>query len=82
MPRTWPELRFLAKTRSFTNSTSATRYEDCFVKSINWIYEANRSEFVCANEQYYMLREDSPVTWRAAKCDEFLAAANELWNQW
>ena len=60
----------------------ATRYEDCFVKSINWIYEANRSEFVCANEQYYMLREDSPVTWRAAKCDEFLAAANELWNQW
>jgi hypothetical protein len=57
-------------------------YGDCFVNCINWIQEADRSKFVCANEQYYLLREDSPVTWRASKCDEFLAAAVELWNQW
>lgn len=59
-----------------------TRYEDCFVKSIDWICESDRSKFVCANEQYYLLREGSAVTWRAAKCDEFLAAAKELWDQW
>ncbi len=60
----------------------STSYEDCFVNCINWIQEADRSEFVCANEQYYLLREDSPVTWRASKCDEFLAAAVKLWDQW
>jgi|SRR6266571_1481824 len=59
-----------------------TSYENCFVNSISWIQEADRSKFVCANEQYYLLRENSPVTWRASKCDEFIAAAVELWNQW
>jgi hypothetical protein len=59
-----------------------TSYEDCFVNCINWIKEADRSKFVCVNEQYYLLREDSPVTWRGAECDAFLAAAIELWNQW
>jgi len=57
-------------------------YIDCFVNCINWIHEADRSNFVCANEQYYLLRENSPVTWQASKCDEFIAAAVELWNQW
>ena len=59
-----------------------TSYGDCFVNSLSWIQQADRSKFVCANEQYYLLREGSPVTWRESKCDEFLAAAVELWNQW
>jgi len=57
-------------------------YQDSLVNAINWIYEADRSKFVCANEQYYLLYEGSPVTWRADQCDEFLAAAIELWQQW
>lgn len=59
-----------------------TSYEDCFVNCINWIQEADRSKFVCASERYYLLWENSPVTWRALKCDEFLAATVKLWNQW
>lgn len=59
-----------------------TSLGDCFVNCINWIEQADKSKFVCANEQYYLLCEDSPVTWRAAKCDEFLAAAIGLWNRW
>lgn len=57
-------------------------YEDTFVNAINWILDADRSKFVCANEQYYLLFEDSPVTWRTEKCDKFLNAAVELWKQW
>jgi hypothetical protein len=64
------------------NDKFRTSYEDCFVNFINWIKQADRSKFVCVNEQYYLLREDSPVTWRAAKCDEFLEATIKLWNQW
>ena len=57
-------------------------FGDSFVNCINWIQSADRSQFVCANEQYYLLRENSAVTWRTAKCDAFLAAVTQLWNNW
>ena len=59
-----------------------TGYDDTFVNAINWIQNADRSHFVCANEQYHLLWENSPVTWRSIQCDAFLDAAIELWNQW
>ena len=64
------------------NEQFGESFTDCFVNCINWISEADRSKFVCANEQYYLLREGSPITWRAEKCDQFLSAAIELWKQW
>lgn len=57
-------------------------YEDCFVNAINWIQKADETKFVCANGQYYLLREDSHVTWRTEKCDKFILAAIQLWNEW
>lgn len=59
-----------------------TNYQDTFVNTIDWILEADRDKFVCANEQYYLLRPDSPVTWRTEKCDAFLKATSDLWSQW
>jgi hypothetical protein len=56
-------------------------YFDSFVNCMSWIWEADRSKFLCANEQYYLLRENSPVTWRESKCTQFLTAARDLWNR-
>lgn len=64
------------------NDQFGTSYADTIANSINWILKADRSKFVCANEQYYLLWENSPVTWRDAKCTEFLNAACKLWNEW
>jgi hypothetical protein len=64
------------------NDQFGKSYTDCFINCINWLWKADRSTFVCANEQYYLLREDSPVTWRASKCDEFLNAIVKLWKEW
>lgn len=64
------------------NDKFGNSYEDTFVNAINWILDADRSKFVCANEQYLLLFEDSPVTWRAEECEQFLDAAVELWKQW
>ena len=64
------------------NDKFGNSYEDTFVNAINWILDADRSKFVCANEQYYLLFEDSPITWRAEKCEKFLDAAVDLWKQW
>lgn len=59
-----------------------TNYEKTFVNVINWILETDRTNFVCANEQYYLLRDNSPVTWRSEQCDAFLTASVDLWTQW
>ena len=57
-----------------------TNYQNSFVNAINWILEADRSNFVCANRLYYLLCEDSPVTWRDAKCTAFLNALCQFWK--
>lgn len=64
------------------NAKFVNSYTDCFVGAINWILEADRSQFVCANEQYYLLRDGSPVTWRASDCDQFLGEIVKLWKEW
>ena len=64
------------------NDRFGKSYAGTLADSISWIINADRSKFVCANEQYYLLRENSPVTWRDAQCTEFLNATCRLWNQW
>jgi len=67
------------------NDRFGTSYEDSFVNCFNWLInadEAARKKLVCANEQYYLLRDNSPVTWEDAKCTKFLAALREMWTQW
>jgi predicted nucleotidyltransferase len=62
------------------NDSFGKSYEDSFVNCFNWLINTDRSNFVCANEKYYLLWEGSPVTWRAAKCDRFLNAIGTYWN--
>lgn len=57
-------------------------YGDTFVNCFNYVAEADRSKFVCANEQYYLLHQSSLVTWRAEKCSKFLTAAANYWRNW
>jgi hypothetical protein len=64
------------------NTQWGKNYQDSFANSINWLLGADRSQFVVASEQYYLLFEGSPVTWRAAKCDTFLNAIVRLWKEW
>ena len=63
------------------NDKFVNNYVDTLVNAINWVWEADRTKFVCANERYYLLHKAFPVTWRAEKCDAFLSAAIELWKQ-
>jgi hypothetical protein len=57
-------------------------HQQNFFDTLQWIRGADRSTFVCANEQFYLLHESSPMTWRAAQCDAFLAAAARTWDNW
>ncbi len=58
-------------------------FADCFINAINWIQqEADKSKLVCANEQYYLLRDNLHTCWPKANCEKFLDAVIELWNGW
>ena len=51
-----------------------------FVDIYNWLIQADRSKFVCANEQYYLCHPTSPVCWRAENCQAFLDALGAFWK--
>lgn len=51
-----------------------------FKDTLDWLNGADRSKFLCANEQYYLFHPTSPVTWRSEKCSQFLNAATDRWN--
>ena len=58
-------------------------YERSFANAINWIQlEADKSKLVCANEQYYLLWDETPTSWEFANADKFLQAAINQWNEW
>lgn len=58
-------------------------YEDSFVNAINWLQsEADKSELVCANEQYYLLRDGTPTSWEPTNAEALLQAVIKQWNEW
>lgn len=60
-----------------------TSYQDCFINSMNWIQtEADKSKLLCANEQYYLLWDNSHTSWAKANLEGFVTAAIKLWNDW
>jgi hypothetical protein len=61
----------------------ASSYQDCVLSTLNWyLQDAAKSELVCANEQYYLLRDGHHTCWNQSSCDEFVGAAFRLWNEW
>ena len=59
-----------------------TSYEDSMVNVINWLLQADRSTFTCANKQYKLLDGNGEVTWKTQSCDAFLNGLVELWKNW
>lgn len=55
-------------------------YVDSIVKTINWLLEADRSQFTCANEQYQLFDGNPDVTWNTHSGDAFLLGLVGLWN--
>jgi hypothetical protein len=65
------------------NEKFTSSYQDCLLNALTWYrQEASKSNLVCANEQYYLLRDGYHTCWTQANCDEFVAAAIALWNEW
>ncbi|NTW88589.1 MAG: nucleotidyltransferase [Desulfobulbaceae bacterium] len=65
------------------NEKLMSSYQDCVANTLNWYRRgASKTDLVCANEQYYLLRDGHHICWNQANCDAFVEAAVELWNKW
>lgn len=64
------------------NDKFGTSYEDTFVAALNWILQADRTKFVCANERYYLARDGFAECWPCADCNNFIDEIVKLWNEW
>ena len=64
------------------NNLYGTSYENTMVNVLNWVLEADRSSFLCANEQYLLLDGNADVTWNSQDCDTYLNGLVELWKNW
>lgn len=65
------------------NNKLTSSYQVCVVNVLNWyLQEAEKVDLVCANEQYYLLRDGYHTCWPQANCDAFVDAAIKLWSEW
>lgn len=65
------------------NEKLTSSYQNCVVNTLNWYrQEAEKADLVCANEQYYLLREGYHTCWPQENCDAFVEAAVKLWSEW
>ena len=65
------------------NNLLAGTYEDMIVNVLNWFNNmSDRTNLVCANGQYYLLRDGSLVCWPPANAEKFISEAIKLWNNW
>lgn len=58
-------------------------YQDIFLNILNWLYETkDRTKFVTANRQYYLLRDGYHTCWSIADGNNFIDGVIKLWNDW
>jgi hypothetical protein len=57
-------------------------YEDSFVNTFNWLLTADETKLACANDLYWLVRDNSNVCWPTVNFDAYLAAVKRYWNEW
>lgn len=59
-----------------------TSYATSLFQCLVYLSQANKSAFVCANQQYPLLDGNPDVTWNTADCNAYVNAMVGLWNRW
>lgn len=58
-------------------------HQDIFLNILKWLYETkDRTKFLTANEQYYLLRDGYHTSWSIADGNNFIDGVVRLWNGW
>ncbi len=57
-------------------------YGDTVVDAVNWLSQTDKTNLACANDLFWLVRDNSPVCWSTASFDAYLTALAKFWNQW
>jgi hypothetical protein len=57
-------------------------YEGSFVNTFNWVLNADKTKLACANDLFWLVRDNSHDCWPTENFDAYLAAARRYWNDW
>ena len=55
-------------------------YQEIWIACFNWIVMADETELACANDLYWLIRENSAVCWPPADFRSFTAALKTYWE--
>jgi hypothetical protein len=64
------------------DSKLGTSFADSWVNTFNWVWQADRTELVCANALYKLVFDNSHNCWPTANCNTYLVATRDYWNNW
>jgi len=60
-----------------------TTYGEIVLNILRWLHvTTDRTKFVCANEQYYLLRDGYETCWPIANGNQFIQEVVRLWDNW
>lgn len=57
-------------------------YGASFVNAFNWVLNADNTKLTCANELYWLVRDNAHACWPSTNCDTYLAAVRRYWDDW
>src|SRR6266496_25434 len=57
-------------------------YGDSFANTFNWVLKADKTKLACANDLFWLVRDNSQACWPTANFDAYLAAARKYWDDW
>ena len=57
-------------------------YGDSFVNTFNWVLKADKTKLACANDLFWLVRDNAQACWPTANFDAYLAAARKYWDDW
>jgi hypothetical protein len=55
-------------------------YGDMWVACHNWVVTADKTKLACANDLYWLVRDNSSVCWPTANFDNFTAGLKKYWE--
>lgn len=65
------------------NDKFAGNHQETVYAVLKWLYDTpDRTQFVCANKQYYLLRDNLHTCWATADGKSYIDAAIKLWDDW
>ncbi len=64
------------------NELFAASYSATVRACLAWLKQADSTKLACANDLYWLIRENSDVCWNKADYDAFRAACQDLWDNW